>query len=83
MRAAIGALLSASLLACGGSGSGSSVRITIPQHSTLRVAADSLAKAGVIRNATFFRLYASLRHGDRDISAGIYLLDRTAGWACV
>jgi peptidoglycan lytic transglycosylase G len=83
MRVAVGGLLSASMLACGGSGSGSSVRITIPQHSTLRVAADSLAKAGVIRNATFFRLYASLRHGDRGIKAGTYLLHRNAGWAFV
>ena len=75
--------MSASLLACGGSGNGPSVRVTIPQHSTLRVAADSLAKAGVIRNATFFRVYASLRHGDRGIKAGTYLLHRNAGWAFV
>lgn len=77
------AAVCAALAACGGSGSGPSARITIPQHSTLRVAADSLAKAGVIRNATFFRVYASLRRGDRGIKAGTYLLHRNAGWAFV
>ena len=83
IRFVAGAALSASLAACSGSGSGPSVRVTIPQHSTLRVAADSLAKAGVIRNATFFRVYASLRHGDRGIKAGTYLLHKSAGWAFV
>ena len=79
----IAAALTATLLACSGSGTGPSVRVTIPQHTNLRVAADSLAKAGVIRSATFFRIYASLRHGDRGVKAGTYLLHKNAGWAFV
>ena len=83
LRSTIVGIFSATLAACGGSGSGPSVRVTIPQHTSLRVAADSLAKAGVIRNATFFRVYATLRRGDRGIKAGTYLLHKNAGWAFV
>ena len=83
-RSLAGAVLAASMLACGdASGNGPAVRVTIPQHTTLRVAAESLARAGVIRNATFFRIYASLRRGDRGIKAGTYLLHKNAGWAFV
>lgn len=83
LRFAAAGILTAALVACGGSGNGPSVRVTIPQHSTLRVAADSLGKAGVIRFPTFFSIYASLRHGDRGVKAGTYLLHKNAGWSFV
>lgn len=83
-RALAGAVLAASILACGsGSGNGPAVRVTIPQRTTLRVAADSLARAGVLRYPSLFRIYASLRHGDRGVKAGTYLLHKNAGWAFV
>jgi UPF0755 protein len=49
----------------------------------LRVAADSLEKAGVIQNATAFRIYASLRGNDRAIRAGTYLFKRGRSWGDV
>src|SRR5678815_1592358 len=61
------------IAACG-SGSGTPVRVTIPQGATLRVAADSLARAGVVLYPRFFRVYASFRRGDRAIKAGTYML---------
>ena len=78
--AAIG--LSAAIAACG-SGSGTPVRVTIPQGATLRVAADSLARAGVVAYPRFFRVYASLRRGDRGIKAGTYMLRPHEGWGTV
>jgi UPF0755 protein len=68
--------------ACG-SGSGTPVRVTIPQGATLRVAADSLARAGVVKFPRFFRVYASLRRGDRAIKAGTYMLRPNEGWGTV
>jgi cell division protein YceG involved in septum cleavage len=44
--------------ACG-SGSGPAVRVTIPSGANMRVASDSLAKAGVIHYSRLFRVYAS------------------------
>jgi UPF0755 protein len=70
--------------ACGGgSGSGVPVRVTIPPGASMRVAADSLSKAGVIHSPRMFRLFASLRGRDREIKAGTYLLRRDAGWNVV
>ena len=66
-----------------GSGSGTPVRVTIPQGATLRVAADSLAKAGVVAYPRFFRVYASMRRGDREIRAGTYMLRPHEGWGTV
>jgi len=71
-----------SLAACG-SGSGTPVRVTIPQGATLRVAADSLARAGVVVYPRFFRVYASMRRGDRAIKAGTYMLRPHEGWGTV
>jgi peptidoglycan lytic transglycosylase G len=66
--------------ACGG---GASVRVTIPPGANMRVAAESLAKAGVVRGKRFFRAYASLRRSDRGIKAGTYLLHRNSSWGTV
>ena len=70
------------IAACG-SGSGTPVRVTIPQGATLRVAADSLARAGVVLYPRFFRVYASFRRGDRAIKAGTYMLRPHEGWGTV
>lgn len=66
-------------LACHGSGTGEA-RVVVPRGSTLRVAADSLARAGIVQNATAFRIYALLRGRDRSIRAGTYLLKRGSSW---
>jgi UPF0755 protein len=68
--------------ACG-NGSGPSVRVTVPPGASMRVAADSLAKAGVIRGGRLFRVYASLQGGDRGIKPGTYLLHKNSSWGSV
>lgn len=70
------------IVSCNGRGKGE-VRVIIPRGATLRVAADSLEKHGVIQNATAFRLYALLRRGDRSIRAGTYLFKRPISWGRV
>jgi UPF0755 protein len=82
LRAAIVLLVAGTAMACANSG-GPPVRVTIPPGSSMRVAADSLAKAGVIRSARLFRVYAFLRRSDRGIKAGTYQLRREAGWNSV
>ncbi len=72
----------ASIVACGG-GTGPEVRVTIPQGASMRVAAESLSRAHVISLPSGFRLYASLRHDDRGIRAGTYMLHRNASWSYV
>ena len=67
------------MLACRGSGTGQ-VRVIVPRGATLRVAAESLAKAGVVQNATAFRLYGMLRGSDRSIRAGTYVFRRGLSW---
>jgi UPF0755 protein len=62
---------------------GPAVRVVIPPGSSMRTASDSLARAGVVRSATMFRIYASIRRSDRGIKAGTYLLRRNSGWGDV
>ena len=81
-RATLGVAAAALLAACG-SGTGPEVRVTIPAGATMRVAAESLSHAGVIRFPRGFRLYASVRRDDRGIKAGTYVLHRNAGWGFV
>ena len=73
-------LLVAVLVGCGGAGTGAPVRVTVPKGATMRVAADSLARKGVIRAPRIFLVYAKLRGGDRRIKAGTYLLRKGTGW---
>jgi UPF0755 protein len=68
-----------SVAACGG-GTGRPVRVVVPQGASFRVAADSLARRGVIQAPSLFRLYAKVRRGDRSIKAGTYLLRRGSSW---
>ena len=67
------------LLACRGAGTGRA-RVIVPHGATMRVAAESLAHAGVVQNATAFRLYAMLRRRDRKIRAGTYVFQRGRSW---
>jgi UPF0755 protein len=67
------------VLSCRGSGTGE-VRVLVPRGATLRIAAESLAKAGDVQNATAFRLYGMLRGSDRSIRAGTYVFKRGTSW---
>lgn len=64
------------LIAAGGCGRGDDrpVRVIIPRGATLRAAADSLARHGVVGSARLFGLYASLSKRDRSIKPGTYEL---------
>jgi UPF0755 protein len=73
------AAVAAMVAACGGV-TGRPVRVTVPAGASLGVAADSLARAGVIGSPRLFRLYAMVRHDDRDIKAGTYMLRRNSGY---
>jgi UPF0755 protein len=79
MRLATAVLLAGSLVACGENRAGTA-RATIPQHATLRVAAESLSNAGLIGSPILFRIYAKVRGGGRSIRAGTYMLPRDIGW---
>src|SRR5215203_2346585 len=82
-RIALGVIAAAlALTSCRGSGSGE-VRVLVPRGATLRVAAESLAKAGVVQSATAFRLYGMLRGSDRSIRAGTYVFRRGGSWGRV
>lgn len=47
-------------------------QVIVPRGSTFHDIAEQLAKAGVIGNATAFRLYAKLRHADTAAHAGAF-----------
>ena len=70
------------LAGCRGSGSGEA-RVVVPRGATLRVAADSLERAGVVQSATAFRLYAMVMGRDRSIQAGTYVFRRGVSWGKV
>lgn len=71
------------LIGCGAGDTRASARVMIPNGASMRVAAESLHKAGVIGSPTLFRFYAKLRRLDRGIKAGTYLLQPGAGWSSV
>lgn len=73
----------AALLIVGACGREGNARVTVPSGASLRLAADSLEAAGVIRSAPLFSLYAKLTGRDRRIKAGTYLLDRGASWNAI
>ena len=57
------------------------VRVVIPRGANVHVAAESLASAHIVRNATAFRLYAMIRGRDRSIKAGTYVISPRLSWA--
>ncbi len=77
-------LLSAALaLSACATDDATTARVVVPAGASVRVAADSLAGAGVIRSPRLFRTYAWLRGGDRRIRAGTYEFRRGASWGTV
>jgi len=76
---AVALVATVAVAACRGAGTGR-VRVIVPHGSSMRVAAESLAHAGVVQNATAFRLYAMMRGRDRSIKAGTYVFQRGRSW---
>lgn len=80
-RAVCGGLAASLMLVAGCRGRGTGqARVVVPRGASLRVAADSLARAGVIQSALAFRAYAFVRGGSRAVRAGTYLLRRGRPW---
>jgi UPF0755 protein len=69
-------------MGCGGS-AGPAARVTIPTGSSMRAAAESLHKAGVIGSPRLFQFYAKVRRSDRGIKPGTYQLEKDASWGSV
>lgn len=82
-RASCVLVLGGMLLAACGGGDGPPARVTIPNGASMRVAAESLSRAGVIGSPKLFRVYAKVRGADRGVKAGTYLLSRDASWGSV
>ena len=78
-RLFVAATLALTAVACRGSNE-KNARVVVPRGANLRVAAESLAKANVVSNATAFRLYAMIKGGDRSIKAGTYVLKPGLSW---
>ncbi len=84
-RLVLAALLLPSMLALSACATddATTARVVVPAGASLRVAADSLAKAGVVRAPRLFRTYAWLRGGDRRIRAGTYEFRVGDSWSTV
>ena len=74
------AILLATFTACS-AGNTSNARVVVPRGANLRVAAESLAKAGVVSNAKAFRFYGMLRGRDRTLRAGTYIFRPDLPWS--
>jgi len=82
-RVATVILLGFTVVACGDGSTApasATLRATIPRRATIRIAAESLSSAGLIRSPMLFRIYAKIRGGGRPIRAGNYALPRDMGW---
>ncbi|MFL5613354.1 MAG: endolytic transglycosylase MltG [Gemmatimonadaceae bacterium] len=75
------AFLTGSVAASCTRATGKPVRVTVPPGASLGTAADSLQHAGVIGSARLLRLYAMVRHDDRNVKPGTYMLRRNSGYA--
>ena len=55
-------------------------RVVLQPGSSMRVAADSMAGAGIVRFPRLFRVYARWAGRDREIKPGTYMLVPGTGW---
>jgi UPF0755 protein len=80
MRGALAVLTAAVIMSACKDINTKEVRVVVPRGSNLRVAAESLHKAHVIRNVTLFRIYGMLKGRDRSIRPGTYLVQPSMSW---
>ena len=82
---AVGALLLIAVLLAGRSGApdGKPIRVTIPKGASLREAADSLARVGLVSHPRIFGFYGTLFGRDRDLKAGTYVLRGGMSWGAL
>lgn len=60
--------------------SGTPVRVIVPEASTVREVADSLANGGIVEWPTTFRVYTRITGNDRRFKPGTYLFKRGTPW---
>jgi UPF0755 protein len=80
-RAMLFAVCAAVLGACESNTRGAAVKVTIPPGASLRTAAESLHKAGLVASPRLFRYYAKATGDDHDIKAGTYSLRSNESWS--
>jgi Predicted periplasmic solute-binding protein len=80
-RAVLVALCTASLVACGSKARGAIVKVPSPPGASVRTAADSLHRAGLVSWPRIFRYYAKATGNDHDIKAGTYSLRSGESWS--
>ena len=68
------------ITACGGGGSPGLARTTIPHRASLRQAAESLSRVGLIRSPQLFVVYARVFGRGKVIRAGTYELRKDLGY---
>jgi UPF0755 protein len=62
---------------------GPPTRVIVPRGATFKVAADSMAHAGLVSWPKLFRAYARITGGDRDIKPGTYLIKHGTPWPAI
>lgn len=75
------ACCAAALGGCESNTHGAMVKVTIPPGASLRTAADSLHRAGLVAWPRFFRYYAKATGDAHDIKAGTYSLRSGESWS--
>jgi UPF0755 protein len=69
------------IVACGGSGGSAALaRTTIPYKASMRQAAESLSRAGLIKNPRLFVVYARVFGRGKVVRAGTYELRKNLGY---
>jgi UPF0755 protein len=76
----LGLLVAAIALASCRDVNSANVKVVIPRGANLRVAAESLQKAHIIRYPAVFRLYGMVRGKDRSLRAGTYIISPKLSW---
>jgi UPF0755 protein len=75
-------MLALGLTACGASEDAAVQRVTVPPGAPFRAVADSLADKGIVRSATFFRIYARFTDSER-VQAGTYQFREGERWSTI
>src|SRR6478609_11665681 len=79
-RVALACCCVVALGACESKAHGAIVKVTIPPGASLRTAADSLHRAGLVAWPRLFRYYAKATGDAHDIKAGTYALRSGESW---
>jgi UPF0755 protein len=68
---------------CGGEGSGPKLPLQVPPGASFAQITDSLATRGIVKNGTFFRIYARLKGADARVRPGTYGFQKGESWSAI